>query len=157
MIRYLTNLKDVKFPVATLQKTNDLKDDATCIYYEGQAILKRKDLMTTFNINEPFLPDTYSYLYYPETLLADPKILKGKFLIDDALNVFLGVKKLVIKYEVARFEYKADQFIKTSASPALLPLRDNKVDKYPVVCRVNDSPYLVGWVNKWEKPYEICL
>ena len=157
MIRFLDNISEVKFPIATLHKTGDITDDASYIYYEGQALLKRPDLMQTFSINEAFLPRTYSYLYNPEALFADTSLLKGKLLIDSRLNIFIPAKRLELAFKSCTFMKKSGKLIKVTEYPFFIPEVYEKSAKYPKICIVENHPFLVGWTNTKVKPYETFI
>ncbi len=157
MIKVLDRLSELVFPVATLEKTPDIKDDGSYIYYNGQALLKQGNLLDTFNINIPFLPTTYHYLYNPETLLAAPSILKSKLIIDSKLNTYLPIKKIKLVYKTSTFMERHKNYIKVSDCWYFIPEVSEKFDKYPLICKVEGATFLVGWESERVKSYEAFI
>ena len=151
------NFGHLDFPIATMKRIAGIKDDGTCIYYNGQALLKRKDLFTTFNLNEPFLPKTYSYCYSPGSLLASPNVLKGKVIIDNSLNLHVPVKKVKLKYSTGTFISKHNDNIKVAEVSFLLQDVGEKTAKYPLLCTVEGMVFLVGWKKEKMNTYETYI
>ena len=50
MIRFLNKLSEVIFPIAVMEKTSDIKAEKGVIKYNGNSILKKDNLIETFNI-----------------------------------------------------------------------------------------------------------
>ena len=157
MIKTLDNFSELTFPIVTMKKVNNIYEDRSYLYYDGQALLKQHDLFSTFNINIPFLPVTYHYVYNPESLLVDPSILSGKLIVDTNLNIFLPIKKLKLTYKTSIFVEKLNNYIKITDCPHYIPEIHEKSAKYPLICIVEGCYFLVGWENTKVKQYEAFI
>lgn len=157
MIKFFDSISELTFPIATMKKTNDLKESATYFFYNGQAILKRENLLDTFNINEHFLPKTYTYFYKPEMLFAEPKLLKNNLIIDSKLNIFLPIKKIKLQYISSIVTRKEQNYIQIPEVPHFLPIVFEKSATYPLICIVENTYFLVGWTDKKVTPYETFI
>ena len=157
MLSNLAYLSKLNFPIATLKKTADIKDNKDYIFYEGQAILKDTDLFSTFNLNAPFLPPTYSYIYYLEYLLANPSAVSGKLIIDSHLDIYIPAKIVKVTYRTEEFIQRLGNFIKIKYYKPLLPEIVKRSAKYPIIASIKSHKFLVDWSDKKLREYETFI
>jgi hypothetical protein len=149
MIKYLTKLTDLDFPVALIKKYPDLRDDETYIYYEGKTLLKHGDLYNTINLRLTSPPETYETFQIPEQLLAYKKSLKGKALIDNSLNIWLPCKKIKVEISTKQLTYQRETYLLIYDIPYFLPKTlDLQTGRHPLIAKVDGLYFHIGWSNK---------
>ena len=157
MIKHLSTLSELVFPVVTAEKPKNLKEDNTNIYFDDNILLKRDTLEDTINIKQVWIPKTYTYIIAPEALLSNYDLLTRRIIIDSTLNIFIPIKKLKLITKTSNFSHKQGNFVKVDDCSYYLHMVHDKSGKYPILAIVDDVYFLTGWQNEKIKQYETYI
>lgn len=148
MIKYLSHIGDLTFPIVTMEKFDHLVSTPHCLEIGTFIIPKIGGVLDTFNLHVETLPETYEYIEFPELLLKTPNVLKGKLIIDNDLNIVIPIKKLKVNYTVEKLQSKIAGYIKVSNTQYYLPEIFEKNNQFPIIAKVDNVAFLIGWTNK---------
>jgi len=150
MIKNLTSITDLTFPVAICKKYKRLASTRSLLIFGNLELVNHGNLFNTLHLALDELPETYATYPTPETMLKDVHLIKNNVLLDDKLNILIPRSTIKIIYET-RYLLQINQkqlYLLVEDIPYYLPLFREKAGKYPLIAFVNGLYFHIGWSDK---------
>ena len=151
MIKPLLDFFDIKFPISTIKKGQELKDTTEKLFIGDKFVLKESaSLLDALSINnQAFIPETLLYCANPEIFLGALDIVKDNYILDSKFDLYIPQKFVNIEYHTLTLYKEYNKYLRiheyTYYFKKLIE-KDEKNTK-PLFSLVNKIAYFIGWTD----------